>query len=496
MMMMMRTTRASEQCLSPETEPAGAPDQRCTVALERYRSLHFIGIGGVGMSAIARLCRLRGFTVSGSDLKDNSLSEQLRRLGVRVSVGHAAAHVDGCEAVVVSSAIHPDNAELAAAIDRGLPVFRRAEVLGWLMRDHFGIAIAGAHGKTTTTSMTSDLLAAGGLDPTLLVGGEVLSLGSNVREGASDYVVVEADESDGSFLVLPARVVIVTNIDDDHLDYYGTMDAMEATYLRFINGVGPGGLAILCVDDERVRALLPRVTVPRLLYGFRPDADVRAVNVVHDGGKSTYQVVHRDRVLDPIRLNVPGRHNVQNSLAAIAVAGHLGVAPGAIRTGLASFSGVKRRFQYIGEARGIKVFDDYAHHPTEIRATLASARLSRPRRLVAIFQPHRFSRTELLASSFAQAFSDADVVLLLPIYGAGEHERDGVSSDSIFARMVAQHPYVISLAPVADQAGYLPLITSQLEAGDWVFTVGAGDVNRMGGLLLAHLEDAKEAAGR
>ncbi|MBI4862007.1 MAG: UDP-N-acetylmuramate--L-alanine ligase [Candidatus Riflebacteria bacterium] len=483
-------SRATALCLAPEESVRTGPEavQAPTVlSLEGVKRLHFIGIGGVGMSGIAQLCMLRGFSVSGSDLKASLATERLAKMGALIFVGHAASNITDCELVVVSSAIASENPELAEARSRGLRIHRRAELLAWLMHRRHGIAIAGAHGKTTTTSLTSHVLQQTGLDPTLIVGGEVNGLGSNVRHGNSPLVVVEADESDGSFLCLPCRTVVVTNIDDDHMDHYRTMENMEAAYLQFINAVGPQGLAILCADDQRIRRLLPHIRVPKLVYGFSPDVDIRAVNVAHHGRHSTYQVAYRGQLLGPYTLNIPGRHNVLNSIAAIAVARQLGVSPEAIGRVLPTFDGVKRRFQFIGEANGIKIFDDYAHHPTEIRATLASARLSKPRRVVAIFQPHRYSRTEMLASSFAGAFGDADLVLLLPIYSAGEKQREGVSSERIYQRMVEEHPYVIALAPGNPKESYVPLISSQLECGDWVFTVGAGDVTQMGGMILNHL---------
>lgn len=456
--------------------------------LENVRRLHFIGIGGVGMSAIAQLYMAQGYQVSGSDLKGSAMTDRLAQFGAKIFVGHTAANItDDCELIVVSSAIHAENDELKEAIRRGLPIHRRAELLGWLMRNQYSIAVAGAHGKTTTTSMTSTVLQAGDLDPTLLVGGEVNTLRSNVRHGKSRYMVVEADESDGSFLCLPCKVVIVTNIDDDHLDYHKTMENLESAFLTFINAVGPNGLAVLCVDDARIRALLPRITVPTLLYGFSQDAQVRVLNVAHSGHQSVYHVQQGSEILGPFTLGVPGRHNVLNSLGAIAVARHLGISQEAINAGLSSFTGVKRRFQFIGEANGIKVFDDYAHHPTEIRATLASARLAQPRRVVAIFQPHRYSRTAILANGFAKAFNDADLVLLLPTYAAGEKLREGGSAENIYQRMSEEHPYVIALQPGSNQEGYVPLISSQLEPGDCVLTVGAGDINQMGGLLLNHI---------
>lgn len=467
---------------------SGAP-----FALEGFKRVHFIGIGGVGMSGLARICMARGVAVSGSDSKSSDLTRRLEQLGARIAVGHAAANVDDCDLVIISSAIHPENSELVEANRRGLMIRRRGELLAALMRNHNSIAIAGAHGKTTTSAMTSHLIQAGELDPTLIVGGEAVNLGTNVRLGGSDIVVAEADESDGSFLLLECRTVVVTNIDDDHLDHYIDMATMESAYHRFVSSVGPHGQAVMCIDDPRTRSLATRVSVPVLTYGFSEDAYLRAFDVKHAGHSSTYSVMMGGHRMGPFTLNIPGRHNVLNSLAAIAVAWKLGVTEAQLAQGLTTFCGVKRRFQFMGEASGIKVFDDYAHHPTEIRATLASARLGRPRRVVAIFQPHRYSRTESLAPAFAGAFSDADLVMLLPIYSAGEKAREGVCGETIFQKMQKQHPCVISLDPGPDQNGYVPLISSQLEPGDWVLTVGAGDITRMGGLLLEHLRQGGQA---
>jgi len=456
--------------------------------MDTIKRLHFIGIGGVGMSGIAQLCLARGYKVSGSDIKASSMSEVLLRAGAQIHIGHRAENLGDAELIIISSAISATNPELQEAHARGLQIRKRAEVLGWLMSDRYGIAVAGAHGKTTTTSLVSRVLEAGHLDPTLIVGGEVMATKSNVRFGKSSYVVVEADESDASFLYLPAKIAIVTNIDDDHMDHYRTVERMDQTYVDFINNLGPDGLAVLCIDNPRLKGLIPRINVPFLTYGFSEDADVRASDLSWEGRLWSFHVNHLGTDLGRFEISLPGRHNVQNALSSVAVAMKSGVDPVDIRNGLESFTGVKRRFQFVGEAQDISVYDDYAHHPTEIKATLESARLCRPGRLVVLFQPHRFSRTRLLASEFGRSFSDADLVILLPVYAAGESD-DGVTSDLIYRELVKNHPYVVAIENNGRELRSLvPLIASQLEAGDWVFTVGAGDVTQLGGMLIKQLQ--------
>ncbi|MBI3889971.1 MAG: UDP-N-acetylmuramate--L-alanine ligase [Candidatus Wallbacteria bacterium] len=465
------------------------PDRLDYSRLESVKKFHFIGIGGVGMSGIAQMCLERGVAVSGSDMKESDATRRLTNRGAHIFKGHAASNIENdTEVVVVSSAIQQENPELTAAREHGLPIRKRAEVLGWLMAAKKGIAVAGAHGKTTTTSLTSWLLEQGGFDPTLIVGGEAKNNGNNVRFGQSEFLVAEADESDASFLYLPSKIAIITNIDDDHMDFYGSFDRLIEVFEKFINHVDPSGYVVVCTDNGPLRDLLPQIRVPTITYGLDFPADYSADEIDCKAGSSTFRLLVHGKPAGRFELGIPGRHNLQNALAAMAVSLTEGVQPAHVARGLASFKGVKRRYQFIGEKAGVRVFDDYAHHPTEIAATLASVRLSKPKRLVVLFQPHRYTRTELLAPHFAKSFRDADVVMLLPVYSAGETKRDGVSSDLIFQHMVKGHPYVIQVKGSENHQKLLPLIASQLESGDTVMTVGAGDVYKMGQMLLDFLE--------
>lgn len=466
-----------------------------TTRMQGIKKLHFIGIGGVGMSGIAQMLLEQGFQVSGSDMKESEATRKLKSKGARIYKGHAAENIQqDCEMVVISSAIKMENPELAFAVEQGLPIRKRAEILGWLMASKVGIAVAGAHGKTTTTSLLSWILEQGGVDPTLIVGGDVNNGSGNVRFGKGPYLVAEADESDASFLHLPTKIAIVTNIDDDHLDFYGSFDHLVDVFEQFINHVDPSGYVVLCTDNQHIRQLMPRVRVPCVTYGLNQPADYSADEISCMAGSSKFRLLVHGEPAGHYELGVPGIHNVQNALATIAVARDIGVTPEALGRGLRSFKGVKRRYQFIGEQSGIRVFDDYAHHPTEIAATLASVRLANPKRLVVIFQPHRYTRTELLAPSFAGAFKDASCVLLLPVYGAGEAKREGVTTDLIYEHMVKGHPFVIQVRGGDDYARLLPFVVSQLEPGDFVMTVGAGDVNQLGQMLLDYLAGKEKRA--
>ncbi len=455
--------------------------------MQDVQKLHFIGIGGIGMSGIAQMCLEQGFRVSGSDMKESDITRKLTSRGAQIFMGHAAANVQDADMVVISSAIQKENPELVEAQSRGVRIQKRAQILGWLMSGKDGIAVAGAHGKTTTTSLMSWLLEEGGQDPTLIVGGEANNSRNNVRFGKGPHLVAEADESDASFLNLPARIAIVTNIDDDHMDFYGHIGHLTEVFLEFMNRIDPEGFIVACTDCPRLRELLPRVTVPAVTYGLEGTPDYTADQIEYRGGSTRFRLRVHGVPRGHFEVGVPGRHNLQNALGAITVALNLGVTEEDLARGLRSFEGVKRRYQLLGEAAGIRVFDDYAHHPTEIQATLASVRLSDPRRLVVLFQPHRFSRTELLASSFASSFRDADLVLLMPIYGAGEIEKEGVATDTIYEHLVKAHPYVIQVQGERDYSKLLPLIASQLQEGDVVMTVGAGDVYEIGHELLEFL---------
>jgi UDP-N-acetylmuramate--alanine ligase len=461
---------------------------------KRYRHIHFVGIGGVGMSGIAEILANLGYTVSGSDQKRSEAIERLERLGVKVFVGHEAANVEGAHVVVYSSAVARDNVELAVARQRQIPVIPRAEMLAELMRLKYGIAVAGTHGKTTTTSMVGTVLAEGRLDPTIVVGGRVLSLGTNARLGQGEYLVAEADESDGSFLKLTPTVAVVTTVDAEHLDHYATLAAVRDAFVAFLNKVPFYGAAIVCLDEPNVQLLLPRVEKRVITYGLESGADLVARRVQLAGLTSRFEVVHRGTPLGECALRVPGRHNVANALAAIAVGLDLEIPIATIQKALAAFAGVQRRFQVRGQAAGVTVVDDYGHHPAEIRATLAAAKAGFDGRVVAVFQPHRYTRTFHLRDEFATAFNQADVLVVLDIYAAGETPIEGVSAADLAERIRAHgHRNVTYLG--GDRARLLDHLRDITRPGDLVLTLGAGDVGQLGPALLARLE-AGRADGR
>jgi UDP-N-acetylmuramate--alanine ligase len=461
---------------------------------KRYRHIHFVGIGGVGMSGIAEILANLGYTVSGSDQKRSEAIERLERLGVKVFVGHEAANVEGAHVVVYSSAVARDNVELAVARQRQIPVIPRAEMLAELMRLKYGIAVAGTHGKTTTTSMVGTVLAEGRLDPTIVVGGRVLSLGTNARLGQGEYLVAEADESDGSFLKLTPTVAVVTTVDAEHLDHYATLAAVRDAFVAFLNKVPFYGAAIVCLDEPNVQLLLPRVEKRVITYGLESGADLVARRVQLAGLTSRFEVVHRGTPLGECALRVPGRHNVANALAAIAVGLDLEIPFATIQKALAAFAGVQRRFQVRGHAAGVTVVDDYGHHPAEIRATLAAAKAGFDGRVVAVFQPHRYTRTFHLRDEFATAFNQADVLVVLDIYAAGETPIEGVSAADLAERIRAHgHRNVTYLG--GDRARLLDHLRDITRPGDLVLTLGAGDVGQLGPALLARLE-AGRADGR
>ncbi len=445
----------------------------------RVQRIHFVGIGGSGMSGIAEILLSTGYAVSGSDLKSSAVTDRLASLGARILVGHAAAHLGDPDAVVVSSAVGGENPEVRSARERGIPVVARAEMLAELMRLKYGIAIGGTHGKTTTTSLTAMVLTAGGLDPTVIIGGRLEQIGSGAKRGGGDYFVAEADESDGSFLKLSPTVSVVTNIDDDHMDYYGDMGRLTSTFKEFVNRVPFYGFGVVCLDDPRLRGILSLSSRRMVTYGFAPDADVRAeAPAVADGG-SSYDLFHRGRGVGRVRLGVHGLHNVSNSLAAAAVGLELGLSPEKVIDGLGQFTGVDRRLQLKGRGRaGWRVYDDYGHHPTEIAATIAAARtLAKGHRVVVVFQPHRYSRTALLYDRFATALSAADRLWLLPIYPAGEAPREGVTSELIATALkLRSYTRFTETASDPDPAE----IAGELGAGDVVITMGAGSVTHLG----------------
>jgi UDP-N-acetylmuramate--alanine ligase len=444
---------------------------------------HFIGIGGIGMSGIAEILLSLGMKVSGSDLRRGPVTDRLAQLGATVYEGHEAGHIDGATVVVTSSAVSSTNPEVVEAHARKIPVIQRAEMLAELMRLKYGIAIAGMHGKTTTTSMVASLLAAGGLDPTVVVGGRVDALGSNARLGTTQYLVAEADESDRSFLKLSPILAVVTNLDREHMDCYKDMADVERAFLEFMDKVPFYGAVTACLDNALLAAILPRVRRRVFTYGVHPDADFRLEFLAAGEGRfARFQIYTRDGLLGPFELHVPGRHNVLDATAAVAIARQLGVTPEKIAEGLNHFRGVDRRFQHRGEARGITVVDDYGHHPTEIRATLAAARECGHGKIHVIFQPHRYSRTLDLLEQFRGAFADADTVVVLPIYAASEEPIPGVTAERLAERIEGPR---VEYAP--DFGAAVKAILAVAHKGDLVLTLGAGSVSQLAPQILAAL---------
>ncbi len=449
-------------------------------------TIHFIGIGGIGMSGIAEVMHNLGYKVQGSDIAEGYVVEGLRKRGITVMIGHKAENLGDAAVVVTSTAIKRGNPEVDLALENRVPVVRRAEMLAELMRLKSTVAVAGTHGKTTTTSMVAALLDAGGVDPTVINGGIINQYGSNARLGDSDWMVVEADESDGSFLRLDGTIAVVTNIDLEHLDHYGDFDAVKMAFIEFIENVPFYGAAILCIDHPEVQAILPFVKDRRVVtYGFSAQADVRAEHVTPTPGGNRFDVVVRERDgttrrIDGIELPMPGRHNVQNAVAAIAVALQMQIADDVIQSGFAAFGGVKRRFTKVGEIAmpggTATVIDDYAHHPVEIRAVLSAAREGVQNRVIAVVQPHRFTRLQSLMDEFQQAFNEADMVLALPVYTAGEAPIDGVDSAALVAGM-KQRGHRSALA-VSGAETLADEIAKLIEPGDMVVCLGAGDITK------------------
>ena len=452
--------------------------------------VHFVGIGGIGMSGLAEVLLELGYSVSGSDVKLTPITERLATLGAVIREGHSAANVEGANAIVVSSAVRSDNPEVVEARRLGLPVIPRGELLAELMRLKFGIAVAGSHGKTTTTSMVAAVLIHAGLDPTVMVGGRAAVLrGSNARVGAGDHLVVESDESDGSFLKLAPILAIVTNIDREHLDHYSDLDEICRAFVEFVNRVPFYGAAILCLDDENIQRVLPRINRRVITYGVSAQADLRITHCSTGHMASEFHLVHRERDLGCFELHVPGAHNVSNATAAVAVALELDIPTETIREALAGFSGVDRRFQVRGAEGGVTVIDDYGHHPTEIRATLAAARACRYRRIHVLFQPHRFTRTQALMDDFARAFHQADTVHLIDIYPASEPSIEGVSSQVLAERLESfGHRGAVYAGTM--EAG-VESVLEAAESGDAIVTLGAGSVSQAGDRIVEKLRSAR-----
>jgi UDP-N-acetylmuramate--alanine ligase len=453
---------------------------------KRYQQIHFVGIGGSGMSGIAEILLNLGYRVTGSDQRRNEAIERLERLGAKVFIGHEPSHVYGAHVVVYSSAVSRDNIEVQVARQRAIPVIPRAEMLAELMRLKYGIAVAGTHGKTTTTSMIGAVLAEGRLDPTIVVGGRITSLGSNARLGQGEYLVAEADESDGSFLKLAPTIAVVTTVDAEHLDHYETLDAIREAFVAFVNKVPFYGAAVLCLDQPNIQLLLPRIAKRVITYGLESGADLVARRLHLSGLTSRFEVFQRGTALGECTLQVPGRHNVLNALAAIAVAVDLEIPFLTIQKALAGFAGVQRRFQVIGQADNVTVVDDYGHHPAEIRATLAAAKAGFDRRVVVVFQPHRYTRTLHLYQEFLTAFNQADALVVMDIYPAGETPIEGVTASDL-ADAIRAHGHRDVTYLGRDRARVIEHVIDISRPGDLVITLGAGDVGHLGPDLLRRL---------
>ena len=459
-------------------------------------TIHFVGIGGIGMSGIAEVMHQLGYTVQGSDVADSYVVEKLRKAGIPVTIGHSPDNLGDAAVVVCSSAIKEGNPEIAAAAERRLPRVRRAEMLAELLRMQKTVAVAGTHGKTTTTSMIAALLDSGGLDPTVINGGIINSYGSNARLGKSDWWVIEADESDGSFLRLDGTIAVVTNVDPEHLEHYGDFEGVKDAFVEFIENVPFYGLAVMCVDDPDVQHIISRIRDRRVVtYGFSALADLRADNVTPVSGGSRFDAVmlERDgsrRTIEGLHVPIPGRHNVQNALAAIAVARELGTPDDAIARGFERFTGIKRRFSKVGEVDGATIIDDYGHHPVEIRAVLAAAREGAQGRVIAVVQPHRYTRLQALMEEFQNAFNDADIVFVAPVYPAGEEPIDGVDSAALAEGLRSRgHRMVREVNNLPDLCANLRDLAAE---GDMIICLGAGDITKWAGSLASGIVEARK----
>ena len=452
---------------------------------KRIQQIHFVGIGGAGMSGIAEVLLTIGYKVTGSDLQESETVKRIRSLGGIVFIGHAASNVGTAQVVVISSAVSPTNPEVVAAKAKLVPVIPRAEMLAELMRLKYGVAIAGAHGKTTTTSLVAHVLAEGGLDPTIVIGGKVNALGSHARLGRGELLVAEADESDGSFLKLAPTIVAVTNMDREHLDHYGTMERLNQAFVEFINKIPFYGLAVLCIDDPQLAAMLPLLTKRFQTYGLAQNAELQGADIELQERTAQFSARLKGEDLGRFRVAMPGVHNVRNSLAAIAIGLELGVPVAQIALALESFTGVERRFQIVGEKGGITMIDDYGHHPTEIKATLAAAKGGSKRRLVVVFQPHRYTRTQDLVDEFAVAFNQADLLFLTEIYAAGESPIPGVNGERLAQTIQGSGGPPLTYVPRKEEL--VEKVLPHLRSGDLVLTMGAGDIWKTGRALLERL---------
>jgi len=460
----------------------------------RVKHVHLVGIGGAGMSGIAEVLVNLGFSVSGSDLKRSDVTDRLQALGGRIHIGHDAANIEGADVVVTSTAVARDNPEVLAARERIVPVIPRVEMLAELMRMKFSVAVGGTHGKTTTTSLIAAVLSAGGLDPTVVVGGRIKAMGSGARLGASQYMVAEADESDGSFLKLSPTVTVITTVDEEHLDYYSGLDEIKRAFTTFANSVPFYGCSIVCLDQHNIQSIIPDIHRRVITYGLAGQADVHVLDVEATGGTSAFTVRAGGKEMGRIEITMPGLHNVYNSLAAVAVGLELGVPFGDIARALKGFQGISRRFEIKGEASNVLVLDDYGHHPAEIRTTLSAAVSKWHRRVVVLFQPHRYTRTQKLVEDFGRCFYDATVLLVTAIYAASERPIEGVSGLSIVeAAHRSGHrnaEYIESMDALYDRAMEI------VRPGDVVMTLGAGDIYKVGERILAALRAKESGAGR
>lgn len=454
----------------------------------KIQHIHLVGIGGAGMSGIAEVLLNLGYRVSGSDINESEVIQRLRSLGGHITTGHSPSNIKGAQVVVISSAVSPDNVEVRAAREASIPVIQRAEMLAELMRLKYGIAIAGAHGKTTTTSLVASIVASAGLDPTVVIGGKLNSLGSNAKLGQSEFLVAEADESDGSFLKLSPTIAIVTNIDAEHLDYYRDLDNIKSTFLNFINKIPFYGVAILCADNENIVSLFPYIEKRYITYSIKKRADITAVNIKTAGGQSKFNVFYKGLNVGEFHLPLPGVHNISNALACIGVAIELDMKIEDVQKALKNFSGVERRFQIVGylsgndegnrEDRDILIVDDYGHHPTEIKATLSAAKEGWGRRTVVLFQPHRYTRTRDLLQEFRDAFDKADVLLITDIYPAGERPIEGVTGERLY-ETIRNHGHK-NVMFIPDKTSVYKYIINVIKPGDMIITLGAGDIWKIG----------------
>lgn len=449
------------------------------------RAVHFVGIGGSGMSAIAKVLLEMGYHVSGSDVHKTDTTYNLEKLGARVYQGHDGENVKGADALVVSSAISENNAEIKAARNMKIPIFHRAEMIATMMETQKGIAVAGAHGKTTTTSMISLMMEKLGVDPTIIIGGELHDIGGNAKLGSGEYIVAEADESDGSFLKLSPLIAVVTNIEDDHMDFYGTIENIVLAFKQFLAKLPQNGFAILCTDNDYIRELTETLDKTYVTYALDREADYTVKNIRNNGVQSLFDVYYQGALLGEMEINVPGKHNIANSLAAVVVGRHIGFSLEEIRNALKQFQGAKRRFQTKGKVDKIWVVDDYAHHPTEIKSTLMAARQTQPERLIAVFQPHRYTRTKFLKEEFGRAFAAADLIVLTDIYSAGEQPIPGITGETLVGEVQKQKECpVVYIKDREEIPDYLYSIASP---GDLIMTMGAGNIWQAGEELVEKL---------